>query len=333
MTRTETTCRLAASTPARSSRPAAGRAWASSCRRCSRPPRSRVTPACRDIAAARAGRAAGFAPGPAGGSRSRAGGSGRSRPSSSPARRPVIRASVREFRQGGWRRAPRSRPPPRRRRARGVRSARPGRPDAAAGVVRARCDRDRLGRRVDPARPAQPGHRREIPFQRGPAQPGRVQPEMVGPAVPALLAGLDHPLLHGRRHDVPGGQVAARVPPSHHRLARRVHQHRTGPAQRLGDQRALALGPGLPQHRRVELHELHVPQSAPAGRPAPGRPRSARPGRWWSRTPGRSRRSRARPRGRSPRRPAGLRRRPTIPASIPPTGPGRRSGVQRDTAG
>ena len=49
------------------------------------------------MAAARTGRAAGFAPGPAGGSRSRAGGSGRSRPSSSPVRRPVIRASVREL--------------------------------------------------------------------------------------------------------------------------------------------------------------------------------------------------------------------------------------------
>ena len=128
-------------------------------------------------------------------------------------------------------------------------------PDAAAGVVRAGRDRDRFGDRVDPPRPAQGGHRGEVPLQYGTAQRGGVQPEVIAWPVPA-----SHPLLHGRRHDVPGGQVAERMTPGHDRLARRVHQHGPGPAQGLGDQRALAAGRFLPQHRRVELHELQVSQ-------------------------------------------------------------------------
>ena len=89
-------------------------------------------------------------------------------------------------------------------------------------------------------------------------------------------ASLRHPLLHGRRHHVPGGQVAERMAAGHDRPARRVHQHRAGPAQRLGDERALAAGRVLPQHGRVELHELHVPQFR-AGRAASARPSPVSP--------------------------------------------------------
>ena len=135
-------------------------------------------------------------------------------------------------------------------------------PDAAAGVVRAGRDRDRLGNRVDSPRPAQGRHRGEVPLQRGPAQRGGVQPEVIAWPVPA-----SHPLLHGRRHDVPGGQVAERMTPGHDGPARHVHQHCACPAQGLGDEGALALGRFLPQHRRVKLHELQVPQlrSGPGG--------------------------------------------------------------------
>src|SRR5260370_38898999 len=49
------------------------------------------------MAAARAGRTAGSTPGPAGASRRLADGPGKFCPSNSPARRPVIRASVREL--------------------------------------------------------------------------------------------------------------------------------------------------------------------------------------------------------------------------------------------
>ncbi len=128
-------------------------------------------------------------------------------------------------------------------------------PYTAAGVVRAGRDRDRLGHRVDPPRPAQGGHRGEVALQRGPAQRGGVQPKVIAWPVAA-----SHPLLHGRRHDVSGGQVAERMTPGHDRPARHVHQHGAGPAQGLGDERGLSAGRLLPQHRRVELHEFHVPQ-------------------------------------------------------------------------
>ena len=121
--------------------------------------------------------------------------------------------------------------------------------------MRPRRDRYRLGRRVDPAVPAQRGHRGEVPLQDGPAQAGSVQPQMIAGAVAA-----GHPLLHGRGHHIPRGQVAERVAAGHDRPPGRVHQHRARPAQRLGEQRALAGGRFLPQHGRVELHELEVPQ-------------------------------------------------------------------------
>ena len=76
----------------------------------------------------------------------------------------------------------------------------------------------------------------------------------------ARAVRLFHPLLHDRRHDIPGGQVAERVPAGDDRPARRVDEHRARAAQRLGDQRALAAGRILPQDGRVELHELHAAQ-------------------------------------------------------------------------
>ena len=306
----------------------------SACRRRSRPSRSRTTPACRDMAAARAGRTAGFTPGRAAG----AAAAGRaapaaSRPSRSPARRPVIRASVREL---DARRLAPCTPVD----AASPTAYRPGDrgppvhagPDAAARVVRAGRDRDRLGRPGRCRAPGTGGHRGEIPFQHGAAQRGGVQPQVIARPVPAGRICS----LHGRRHDVPGGQVAERMAPGHDRPARRVDQHRAGPAQRLGDQRALAAGRFLPQHRRVELHELHVPQFAlRRGRPAPGRRRSARPGWWSSRRPGRSRRWPGRPRrGRHRARPAGPRPSPADPGQHPADrAPLAGQGVQRDAAG
>ena len=66
--------------------------------------------------------------------------------------------------------------------------------------------------------------------------------------------------------------------PGHDRPARRVHQYRAGPAQGLGDERALAAGPVLPQHGRMELHELHVPQFR-AGPGGQGQAVAGQPGR------------------------------------------------------
>ena len=124
------------------------------------------------------------------------------------------------------------------------------------------------------------------------------------------------------------------MPPGHDRPARRVHQHRTGPAQRLGDQRALALGPGLPQHRRVELHELHVPQFG-AG---PGGQRQAVPGQPGRVGGGRVRLAEAA--GREHDRAGGHRAdlQDPVLADDPGQNPADRApvagqGVQRDTAG
>ena len=56
------------------------------------------------------------------------------------------------------------------------------------------------------------------------------------------------------------------MPPGHHGPAAAVAQHGPGPAQRLGDQRPLAFGALAPQHGRVELDELQVPQHGPGPR-------------------------------------------------------------------
>ena len=215
-------------------------------------------------------------------------------------------------------------------------------PDAAAGVVRAGRDRDRLGRRVDPARPAQPDHRGEIPVQHGAAHRGGVQPEMVGRAVASAGhtgagTGLAHWAIRccmAADTTSRGSQVAERVTPGHDRPARRVHQHRTGPAQGLGDEGALAAGPVLPQHRRMELHELDVPQF----RAGPGGQRQAvagQPGRVGGGRVGLAEAAgRQHDRGRGHRaRPAGPR-----PAGDPGQDPAHRpavagQGVQHDAVG
>ena len=66
--------------------------------------------------------------------------------------------------------------------------------------------------------------------------------------------------------------------PGHDRPSRRVDQHRAGSAQRLGDQGALTAGPVLPQHRRMKLHELDVPQFR-AGPGGQGQAVAGHPGR------------------------------------------------------
>ena len=118
----------------------------------------------------------------------RPGARGGTRPSRSPARRPVIRASVSELEAS--RLAPCT--PVRGGLPDGVQPGDRGPPvqvgpDAAAGVVRPGRDRHRLGHRVDAAGPAQRGHRGEVPLQDGPAQPGGVQPQVIGlgPSAPA----------------------------------------------------------------------------------------------------------------------------------------------------
>ena len=128
------------------------------------------------MAAARVGRTAGSTPTPAGGSRRLADGSGKLMPEQVPG----ASSGDQGLGQGIGREAvgsvhagrcgfpdgvePGDRGPP----------VHVG-PDAAAGVVRAGRDRDRLGNRVDPPRPAQGRHRGEVSLQRSPAQRGGVQ--------------------------------------------------------------------------------------------------------------------------------------------------------------
>ena len=122
--------------------------------------------------------------------------------------------------------------------------------------------------------------------------------------------------------------------PGHDRPARRVHQYRAGPAQRLGDERALTAGPVLPQHGRMELHELHVPQFR-AGPGGQGQAVAGQPGRV-----GGGRVGLAKAAGGQHDRGRGHRADPQDPvlADDPGQDPAHRSlvagqGVQHDTAG
>ena len=228
-TSVHTVCRLVASSTARSRPRSAGGAWSSRCSSCSSPARSRNTPACRDIAAARRWPGGRADPRPGAGNRSAGGGPG-SRParhapawavpvpSRSPTRRPVISDSVSELEAS--RLAPCTPVE-----AASPTAYRPGDagppvqvgPDAAAGVVRARRDRDGLGDRVDAARPAGRGHRGEVPLQR--RRPSRWR------------------RARGDRRARPAGSSAAAWPP----------RPRPGaPGRRAGDGRPSPAGPPRP---------------------------------------------------------------------------------------
>ncbi len=125
--------------------------------------------------------------------------------------------------------------------------------DAARGVVRSRCDRDRLGDRVDP-RLAAAGHDgREALQQELLAEVARVEQHVVHRL-------LQHPAGDGLRDDVARGEVGQRVVGRGEDAAPlRVDEERALAAHRLRHQRLLTRRPGAEVERRgVELHELQV---------------------------------------------------------------------------
>ena len=105
--------------------------------------------------------------------------------------------------------------------------------DAAAAVVRARHDRDRLPGGVDAGGPAGGRDRREAGLEA--VDGARVE-------VDARVAGRLQPRVDGRRDDVARGQIAHRMHAGRDRIACRSTQHRAFAADGLGDQRPPAAG-------------------------------------------------------------------------------------------
>ena len=302
-----------------------GGAWASVSSSRASPARSRSTPAWRDMAAASAARSAGLAPAPGAGGLEPAGGPGQFLTQQSTARRPAISASVSEL--DASRLAPCT--PGAGRLADRVQAGHAGPavqvgPDPAAGVVRARRDRDGLGDRVDAPLPARARSRSGTRVSSAPG-PGRWRPA-TGDR-PGRRRGPSAAASRPRRRRAGPGRRAGARPPSP--AAGRVDQHRARAAQGLGDQRALAARrcPARARSGETARTPRRAARPRPA-RPAPGRRRSRRPGWSSSRRPGRSRRwPGPRPRARHDARPQ---RRPsasTSPTSRPPTAP--RSSAQR----
>ena len=267
------------------------------------------------MAAASAGRAAGLIPGPAAGpaagrppARSRparpCGRLGSAVPSRSPARRPVIIASVSELEASRFApctpveaASPTAYSP-------ATWSARPGRPGCRRSCSARRA---RPGSARSPGRCRVPGRPRSpwgSPAPAPPGQRGGVQPQVTRGVVrlgPSAAAWPPTP-----RRGAPGRRAGDGRPSP---AARRVDQHRPGAAQRLGDQRALRRGPAAATARSGGTGRTRRRAARPRpGPPAPARPRSARPGWWWCRTPGRIRRWPG-PRPARTRRPAAARRR------------------------
>ncbi len=92
------------------------------------------------------------------------------------------------------------------------------------------------------------------------------------------MAGLVHPPGDRLGHHVARCQVGELVHALHEAVTLEVHEERALAADGLGDQRLLAAGVGAEvHHRRVELHELQVPQRRPDaggdGHPVAGRHR------------------------------------------------------------
>ncbi len=123
--------------------------------------------------------------------------------------------------------------------------------------MRGGSDRDQVGDRVDAVRAAGRQDGREA---LGPHRGAEVAPVQVH----VLGAGELHPPGDRLGDDVPRRQLVQLVLPDHEAHAVGVHQVRALAADRLGDQRLLALGVRAePQHGRVELDELQVGHLGP----------------------------------------------------------------------
>ena len=128
---------------------------------------------------------------------------------------------------------------------------------AAAGVVRGRGDRDRLGDRVDTVFPAGGQDRRETGHPHLGAECPAVQ-------VHVLRAGVAHALENALGDDVPGGQLGQLVAAHHEPDPVPIHQVGPLAPDRLGNQWLLSLSvPAQVEHGRVKLHELQIAHFRP----------------------------------------------------------------------